>query len=113
MLGPVFYQEMLLGGRRNQLHVFRWVYAGWLVFQVGLLYFFYTISEAARLRRGDSFTVSSAPEVIGSWFTSLFLYQQMILLLLATPALVAGAVADEKRRGTLQYLLLAGLDTRH
>jgi ABC-type transport system involved in multi-copper enzyme maturation permease subunit len=114
MLGPVFYQEMLLGGRRNQLHVFRWIYAGWLVFQIGLLFFYYSITEAGRaMQVGVAFTPSSAPEVIGSWFTSLFLYQQMILLLLATPALVAGAVADEKRRGTLQYLLLAGLDTRH
>ena len=114
MLGPVFYQEMLLGGRRNQLHVFRWIYAGWLVFQIGVLFFYYCINEAARVSNiSVSFLPSSAPEVIGSWFTSLFLYQQMILLLLATPALVAGAVADEKRRGTLQYLLLAGLDTRH
>ena len=114
MLGPVFYQEMLLGGRRNQLHVFRWIYAGWLVFQIGVLFFLYTIEEAYRYSNaGVSFTPSSAPEVVGSRFTTLFLYQQMILLLLATPALVAGAVADEKRRGTLQYLLLAGLDTRH
>ena len=34
MLGPVFYQEMLLGSRRSKLHVFRWFYAGWLVVQV-------------------------------------------------------------------------------
>jgi ABC-type transport system involved in multi-copper enzyme maturation permease subunit len=114
MLGPVFYQEMMLGGRRNQLHVFRWIYAGWLVLQIGILFFYYSITEAVRhSMAGVAFTPSSAPEVIGSWFTNLFLYQQMILLLLATPALVAGAVADEKRRGTLQFLLLAGLDTRH
>ena len=37
----------------------------------------------------------------------------MILLLLATPAFVAGAITDEKRRGTLQYLLISDLDTRH
>jgi len=31
MLGPVLRQELLLGGRRQRLYVFRWVYAGWLV----------------------------------------------------------------------------------
>ena len=113
MLGPVFYQEMMLGGRRNQLHVFRWIYAGWLILLIVAFFFFFTMQEAARRWDPMGYTPSSAPEVIGSWFTSFFLYQQMILLLLATPALVAGAVADEKRRGTLQYLLLAGLDTRH
>jgi ABC-type transport system involved in multi-copper enzyme maturation permease subunit len=113
MLGPIFYQEMMLGGRRNQLHVFRWIYAGWLVVQVGFFYFYFMMHEFARSNDPTGYTASSAPEVIGSWFTRWFLYQQMILLLLATPALVAGAVADEKRRGTLQYLLLAGLDTRH
>jgi len=113
MLGPVFYQEMLLGGRRNQLHVFRWIYAGWLVFQIGGLYFIYLMYETAHQFDPTGYTASSAPEIVGSWFTRLFLIQQMILLLLATPALVAGAVADEKRRGTLQYLLLASLDTRH
>jgi hypothetical protein len=103
MLGSVFYQEMMLGGPRNQLHVFRWVYAAWLTLQIGVLFFYYSITEAIHASvHGVAFTPSSDPEVIDSWFSRLFLYQRMILLLLATPALVAGAIADEKRRGTLQ-----------
>ncbi len=35
------------------------------------------------------------------------------MLALAIPPLVAGAVTDEKRSGTLQYLLTADLDGRH
>ena len=31
MVGAVLHQEMLLGGRRNRLHLFRWLYAGWLI----------------------------------------------------------------------------------
>src|SRR5581483_9766362 len=38
---------------------------------------------------------------------------QMALLLLVTPAFVAGAITDEKRRGTLQYLLTTDLEARH
>ena len=34
---------------------------------------------------------------------------KLLLLLLATPAYTAGAIPDEKTRGTLQYLLAADL----
>jgi len=69
---------------------------------------------------------ASAPGVVGQWFVegsddSLvsrfffpgFVRSQVLMLLLAIPAFTAGAVADEKRRGTLQYLLAADIDTRH
>src|SRR5204863_9010318 len=38
-----------------------------------------------------------------------FTTQHFLLLLLATPALMAGAVTDEKARGTLQYLVTTDL----
>jgi ABC-type transport system involved in multi-copper enzyme maturation permease subunit len=57
-------------------------------------------------------TPISAPTVVGGWFADMFVNQQFILLAIATPALVAGAITDEKRRGTLQYLLLADLGMR-
>src|SRR5262249_54443062 len=37
------------------------------------------------------------------------LVEQFLLVVLATPAFTAGAITDEKIRGTLQYLLTAGL----
>src|SRR5207302_7129649 len=42
-------------------------------------------------------------------FVGKLVYQQLILLLLATPAFAAGAISDEKASGTLQYLLAADL----
>jgi ABC-type transport system involved in multi-copper enzyme maturation permease subunit len=51
--------------------------------------------------------------VVGARFAEAFVVQQLLLLLLATPAFVAGAVTDEKRRGTLPQLLTTSLDTRH
>jgi ABC-type transport system involved in multi-copper enzyme maturation permease subunit len=50
--------------------------------------------------------------VVGARFAEAFVMQQMLLLLLVTPAFVAGAITDEKRRGTLQYLLTSHLGTR-
>jgi ABC-type transport system involved in multi-copper enzyme maturation permease subunit len=119
MIGPVWHQEMLLGGRRNRLHVFRWVYAGWLIVQVFYLYLIFQGEEASRARAWVNSAGAiapnraSAPEVVGSWFAEAFVRQQLLLLVLATPAFVAGAVTDEKRRGTLQHLLTTDLDSRH
>jgi ABC-type transport system involved in multi-copper enzyme maturation permease subunit len=118
MVGAVFHQEWLLGSRRSRLYLFRWVYAGWLVLLVLYGYGQFHYREQQRLKnQADSSSVSahgaSAPEVVGQWFAETFVAQQMLLLVLATPAVVAGAVSDEKRRGTLQYLLGAALESRH
>jgi ABC-type transport system involved in multi-copper enzyme maturation permease subunit len=119
MVGAVLHQEWLLGSRRNRLYLFRWAYAGWLIVLVCYGYFRYLAEENRRLhtRYVDnplaSIFPSSAPEVVGQWFAESYVAQQMILLALLTPAFVAGAITDEKRRGTLQYLLTADLEARH
>jgi ABC-type transport system involved in multi-copper enzyme maturation permease subunit len=120
MVGPVLHQELLLGSRRNRLHAFRWVYAGWLVTQVLYFYLAFQAEELARVSRARFWTSTpevvnraSAPEVVGGRFADMFVRQQMLLLLLVIPALVAGAITDEKRRGTLQYLIVSDLDARH
>ena len=158
MVGAVFHQEMLIGGRRSRLHVLRWVYVGWLVLQIIFLWFGFLYLQSQHKKDispttspymgapvpvgpmpGVPFTgapvadtppppdnPASAPGVVGQWFVQGsddnllarlffpgFVRSQILMLLLATPAFVAGAVADEKRRGTLQYLLTADLDTRH
>src|SRR5262249_21150231 len=50
-----------------------------------------------------------------SWFAGNFLtwiiYQQYLIVLLATPAFTAGGITDEKTRGTLLYLFSADLSS--
>jgi ABC-type transport system involved in multi-copper enzyme maturation permease subunit len=118
------HQELLLGGRRNRLHFVRWAYGAWLILQVVYFYAQYFVEEEARrfsrmqaawMNGGvelEPLIPRSAPQVVGAHFAQSFVTQQLILLAIATPALVAGAVTDEKRRGTLQYLLLTDLDSR-
>jgi ABC-type transport system involved in multi-copper enzyme maturation permease subunit len=123
MVGAVMHQELLLGSRRNRLYVFRWVYAGWLVAVVFYLFVQFADEEMRRhlsqFRAATNFNEvlplprASAPAVVGGRFAEAFVVQQLLLLLLATPAFVAGAVTDEKRRGTLPQLLTTDLDTRH
>ncbi len=103
MIGPVLYQELLLGSRGNKQYIFRWAYAGWLVVVVLFLSFIAAIDFTAR-RNGEFVTAQ-----VANSFVPLFVVQQLILMVLAVPALAASAITDEKTRGTLQYLLTTEL----
>jgi ABC-type transport system involved in multi-copper enzyme maturation permease subunit len=94
MIGPVLNLELTLGSRRGRHYLFRWIYAAWLLLEALFLLFLYAVSK-------KTFFLD--------WFVAVFLVQHFVVILLATPAYTAGAVTDEKGRGTLQYLLTAGL----
>lgn len=105
MIGPLFNQEMLLASRRTRDHVFRWIYAGWLVLQVTSLAVLVLMGAFARpWGEREMFT-----PLVCRRFAEVFVQQHMVLLLLATPVFVAGSLTDEKTRGTLQYLLTTDL----
>ena len=118
MVGAVLHHEMLLGGRRNRLHVFRWLYMGWLIVVVFFLFLQFMQEElmVAQARIFSGFEVTdhhaSAPQIVGNRFATTFVWQQMVLLFLATPIFAAGAIVDEKRQGTLTYLLLSEMEVR-
>ncbi|MFL5244341.1 MAG: ABC transporter permease subunit [Gemmataceae bacterium] len=101
MVGPVLHQEMLLGTRRRRLYVFRWIYSGWLLLQL----LFFSLSAA----------ITSGSTTIGlaAAFVPILITQQVILVFLMAPVFTAGAITDEKSRGTLQYLLTTDLSSWH
>jgi ABC-type transport system involved in multi-copper enzyme maturation permease subunit len=106
MIGPVLSQEMLLGGRRSREHLLRWLYLAWLLLQFGALTLVFLLNIGVFRRRwADALDFS----VFASDYLLIYLRQHFLVILLATPALVAGAITDEKWRGTLQYLLTADL----
>jgi ABC-type transport system involved in multi-copper enzyme maturation permease subunit len=106
MVGPVLFQELLLGSRRNRLYLLRWCYAGWLLLQLGWMYLGQTMNVWIRWRRPLTYEDIAA---FAQDYLTLLVTQHFLLLLLATPTLTAGAVTDEKSRGTLQYLLTTEL----
>jgi len=111
--GNVLYMELLLASRRSKQFIWRYLYAGWLVLEFGYLYSSYWITVVlaqANLGPGSPFiaTGDETMEFAGQ-FIVMFMWQQLVLIMLATPAMSAGAITDEKERGTLQYLLSAGL----
>ncbi len=97
MVSCVLRQEMLFAGRRRRDHVLRWIYIALVAVQVVPLLF--------------------AEESFNQWLTGggfsdffeRFLVLHFGLIALLTPAMVGGAITDEKTSGTLQYLLTAYL----
>jgi ABC-type transport system involved in multi-copper enzyme maturation permease subunit len=107
MVGPVLHHEMMLGSRRSRAYIFRWIYAGWLILQVGWFLLQYGMTNLVT----DENTYATA--VVSAWFVQIFVIQQLIFMLLATPVLTSGAITDEKTRGTLQYLMTTDLQSWH
>jgi ABC-type transport system involved in multi-copper enzyme maturation permease subunit len=105
MVGPVLYQEMLLGARRNRAYFFRWCYAGWLVLQLSGMLFGQAMWGLVTQR---GFDYSAVADLSRSYVETL-VTQHFLVLLLATPVLTASAITDEKWRGTLQFLLVTEL----
>lgn len=106
MLGPVFQQELMLANRRGRRVLFRRLYTGWLLLHFVLLLFVHFVEVTVFWNAGVPVApFSSRAEPVFRWL----LMEQFLLVVLATPAFTAGAITDEKIRGTLQYLLTAGL----
>jgi ABC-type transport system involved in multi-copper enzyme maturation permease subunit len=96
---------MLLGGRRNRAYFFRWFYAAWILL---LLLGFLTIHLAETAVNKWHIDPGEFANFAREFLEYLVL-QHYWVLLIATPVLTAGAITDEKWRGTLQYLLVTDM----
>src|SRR2546423_1821981 len=103
MIGPVFGAEVVRAGRRGRAPVPRWLYAGLLVLQFLSAYWNYR--PAAPAFGPPREPTAAETTAFARGFVDLILFQQFVLVVLAAPAFAAGAVTDEKSRGTLQQLL--------
>src|SRR5438105_997157 len=101
MIGPVVGVELLRAGRRGRAHVLVWLFAGWLGLQFLFLYAEHVGSAYSGLLDSRALAATAA---FARSFVDLVLAQQFVLLALVVPAFVAGAITDEKTRGTLQHL---------
>jgi ABC-type transport system involved in multi-copper enzyme maturation permease subunit len=100
--GPVFVFELLTTARRGRFYLARASYA--LVLLMILWTVFASWSQAVE----GELTLNQVRWFAASVFFSVAIGQEVLVLAL-TPALVAGVIADEKRRKTLHYLLASRL----
>ncbi|MFI5455420.1 MAG: ABC transporter permease subunit [Isosphaerales bacterium] len=100
--GPVFNFELLGTSRRARFYLVRAFYAAILFLMLWAIHSGWTSETGGEL-----------PSHMVSWFAlstfAAIAIGQEILVLALTPALVAGVIADEKQRKTLNYLLASRL----
>ncbi|AGA30451.1 ABC transporter permease [Singulisphaera acidiphila] len=106
--GPVFNVELLTTARRIRYYVFRSIYG------VTLLYFIWQNGPEYRAWRFQShvgeLSIQEMARLGWTLFTTILIVQSVAVLLL-TPALVAGVIAEERQRKTLHYLLASRLSS--
>lgn len=104
--GPVFQAELTSIARRKRSYVLRVVYGALILFII------WCNQPAFYLGRVDSSNMSIQETArMASGIAVSFMVTQAMTILVLTPSLVAGVIADEKRRKTLDYLLASRLSS--
>ncbi len=98
-LGPVFVYEWLTGARRWQMYALRAIYLAMLLVCLAMVWVPF---------EGRDLTIGLTASISGVFFWRLGLLQ-LLLVMLAAPAVMAGSICVEKSRGTLLHLLVTDL----
>jgi ABC-type transport system involved in multi-copper enzyme maturation permease subunit len=107
--GPVFNAELMTTARRARYYAIRFAY--------GMILLFFVVQAAPPTDRGleglwEGGEISIADmAATGMRIFLAFAIFQGVAVLVLTPAIVAGVVADEKRRKTLHYLMASRLSS--
>lgn len=106
LFGPVLFYDMVRVGRRSRYFLVRTAYVVFLFLM--MTYVYSTWSWRLESRQLASEVMSEFAE---SFFYT-FMGVQFLVLLVLTPGYVAGCIADEKDRKTLEFLLATDLRNR-
>lgn len=106
LLGPVLFYDLVRVARRNRYFLLRTLYACLLGLVLGWLYLIsYAENQESAIR-------SSEMAAFAERFFLTFLVLQFLAVAILTPAYTAGAIAEEKDRKTLEFLLATDLRNR-
>ena len=107
IFGPVLPIELLTSSRRRRYFVVRLAYAAALFITVWMQY----ESSLQWQTYGTPVSPTALASIANEFFGS-FCLVQLTAVLLITPALIAGTIAEEKERRTIEYLLVTDLRNR-
>jgi ABC-type transport system involved in multi-copper enzyme maturation permease subunit len=107
LFGPVLFYDVVRTSRRGRYILFRCLYAGLLTLLLVWVYYMWSW----RLDRTGRIPAHDMPEFAESFFV-MFMVVQFAAVWLLTPGYTAGAVAEEKDRRTLEFLLATDLRNR-
>src|SRR5207253_2813752 len=104
--GPLLFYDLIRIARRTRYFLLRLLYALLLGFMLCWLYVMLSVSGQK--------TALSASEMarFAESFFSTFVFVQFAVISLLTPAYTAGAIAEEKERRTLEFVLATDLRNR-
>lgn len=110
ILGPVLVYDVLRSARRGRFILVRWLYAIGLLL---LLLWVYAIwrTESFYYRQQAQNEFRQLARLAEQYFIA-FSITQFCAVALLTPAYVAGAIAEEKEKKTLEFLLATDLENR-
>jgi ABC-type transport system involved in multi-copper enzyme maturation permease subunit len=116
LFGPVLFYDLIRTGRRTRNILLRCLYslALLLVLYTVYLEFSERVQMLERMAFANNVSAQIAQEMgkFAESFFIMFMEVQFVGIFLLTPAFAAGAIAEEKDRRTLEYLLATDLDNR-
>lgn len=112
LLGPVLFYDMVRTSRRNRYFIMRMLYAGFLFFILTYMVMIGWLMQDQMRDMADQGFRQRQNAVLAETFFMVFMLVQLTLVVLLTPAYVAGAIADEKDRKTIEFMLATDLRNR-
>ncbi len=110
LLGPLFWYELRRLPRRRQMHLWRVLYAGALLFGLVVVYLrsFHDVPPLEALANPGTLD-AAGNAAFAETFLMAFLAVQQLAVIVLTPLYAAGGIADEKEHHTLDFLLSSPL----
>ncbi|HMC65556.1 MAG TPA: ABC transporter permease subunit [Gemmataceae bacterium] len=111
LFSAVLFYDLIRSARGGRYALLRCVYAGVILFTLFLLYWSWIVQPAGdpwRLLSGGRIDQKQLAQFTESFFHR-FAIVEFVAVLLLTPACTAGALAEEKEKKTLEYLLTSDL----
>jgi ABC-type transport system involved in multi-copper enzyme maturation permease subunit len=103
--GPIFNVELLTSARRTRYFMIRAIYALVLLLALGLVY--QSWSSTLQWRPGGA-DIRAVAELSAAFF-GVFSVVQLLAVTALGPSLVAGTIATERERRTIEYLFASSL----
>lgn len=106
LFGPVLFYDLVRVARRSRYFIIRGVYGFFLLGLLGWIWFLWYMESNMR-----GFRATEMAEFASSFFYT-FMSVQFLVVTILTPAYTASAIADEKERRTLEFILATDLRNR-
>jgi len=105
LLGPIFTLELVTSVRRLRYYVVRVAYA---LILFAILWVSYVESPLYRTAPGELVSHQQMARFANEFF-NVFAAAQLLAVVLLTPAMIAGTIAQERERRTIEYLFASQL----